>query len=123
MGTKVVSEMEGGAMSIAVAWRFIIIPDGVTDVEAEAEAIMESLVDLEQVDLRLSDSAVGVDLASMTLDVELTVKGDDYQDCIQHAVAAIWTAIHSAGGATPGWTTPAESHVSFEPRDFRAVPA
>lgn len=110
-------------MSIAAAWQFIVVPDGVTDVEAEAEAIMDSLVDLEQVDYRLSDSAVSVDLASMTLDVELTVSGDDYQDCVQHALAAIRTAIHSADGGTPGWTTAAESHVSFEPRDFRAVHA
>jgi len=110
-------------MSIAVTWQFIIIPDGVTDVEAEAEAIMESLVDLEQVDLRLSSSAVGLDLAVMTLDVEVTVRGDDYQDCIQHALAAIRTAIHSAGGGTPGWPGPSAGGASFEPRDFRAVPA
>jgi hypothetical protein len=110
-------------MSIAAAWQFIIVPDGVADVEAEAEAVMGSLVDLEQVDDRLSDSAVGVDLAAMTLDVELTVKGDGYQDCVQHALAAIRTAIHSAGGATPGWPGPSAGGASFEPHDFRAVPA
>ena len=81
--------------------------------------VMGRLVDLEQVDDRLSDSAVGVDLAAMTLEVELTVKGDDYQDCVQHALAAI----HSAGGATPGWPGTGEGRASFEPHDFRAVPA
>jgi hypothetical protein len=110
-------------MSIAATWQFIIVPDGVADVEAEAEAVMGSLVDLEQVDDRLSDSAVGVDLAAMTLDVELTVKGDDYQDCVQYALSAIRTAIHSAGGATPGWPGTGEGRASFEPCDFRAVPA
>ena len=110
-------------MSIAATWQFIIVPDGVADVEAEAEAVMGSLVDLEQVDDRLSSAAVGLDLDAMTLDIEVTVTGAHYEDCVNHALAAIRTAIHSAGGATPGWTTAAESHVSFEPRDFRAVPA
>jgi len=59
----------------------------------------------------------------MTLDVELTVKGDDYQDCVQHALVAIGTAIHSAGGATPGWPGTGEGRASFKPHDFRAVPA
>lgn len=115
--------MEGGAMSIAVAWQFIVVPDGVTDVEAEAEAIMDSLVDLEQVDDRLSSVAVGLDPAAMSLDVEVTVTGADYEDCVNHALVAIRTAIHSAGGATPGWQGPAAGHALFEPHDFRAVPA
>jgi len=110
-------------MSIAAAWQFIIVPDGATDIETQAEAIMDSLVDLEHVDDRLSSSGVGLDLAAMTLDVEVTVRGDDYQDCVQHALAAIRTAIHSAGGATPGWPGPSAGGASFEPHDFRAVPA
>ena len=110
-------------MSIAVAWQVIIVPDGVTDVEAEAEAIMDSLVDLEQVDDRLSSVAVGLDLAAMTLDVEVTITGADYEDCVNHALVAVRTAIHSAGGATPGWPGPAAGRASFEPQSFQAVPA
>jgi len=109
-------------MRMKAAWQFIV-PDDATDIETQAEAIMDSLVDLEQVDDRLSSAAVGLDLAAMTLDIEVTVTGNDYEECVNHALAAVRTAIHSAGGATPGWPRPSAGRASFEPQDFRAVPA
>lgn len=110
-------------MIVSVSWQFHIVPDGMTDVSDEAEAIMSSLLDLESVDTRLSDSAVGADLASMKLDVEVTVEGMDYQDCLNHALLSIRTAIHAAGGATPGWPGSDPGRARFEPNDLHVARA
>ena len=90
---------------------------------AQIDGVMQALLHLEEVDQRLSDSSVSLDLGEMRVVIEVDVAGDDYQEGVGHAFGAIRTAIHAAGGATPEWSSDVVTRAHFEPQDFGAVPA
>lgn len=69
-----------------------------TDLDAETDALMEALVDLE--DDMLFDSAVGVELSTGTVEISIAAKGSSWNDAIEAAEAAIRAAIHAVGGST-----------------------
>lgn len=111
-------------MSLMCQWQFLVTHDGRRDeISARVSAVMDALLDLESVDARLTNSAVSLDLTAMTVTVEISVAGIDYDESIAHALAAIRTAIHAAGGSTPDWPSDGPSPSMFEPQDFVAVPA
>ena len=105
-------------------WQFLV-----TQVEdrdslvPQVDGVMQALLDLEEVDQRLMDSGVGLDLGEMRVVIEVDVAGGDYQECVSHALGAIRTAIHAAGGATLQWPAEVIARARFEPQDFIAVPA
>jgi hypothetical protein len=49
------------------------------------------------------DGDVGVDLATGRVDLCMTLSAKDRTEALVKAVGAARTAVHPAGGATPGW--------------------
>jgi hypothetical protein len=64
------------------------------------EQVMEHLVDLG-----VDDPGVGLDTRARRVTISATAEGADVGQALNEAVAAIRTAIHAVGGATPGWPT------------------
>lgn len=111
-------------MTVSCQWQFLVTQaDSRDSLVTQVDGVMQALLDLEEVDQRLSDSGVSLDLGEMRVVIELDVTGDDYQECVSHALGAIRTAIHAAGGATPEWPSDAVTRAHFVPQDFNAVPA
>ena len=109
-------------MTVACRWQFLVTDAGDRDsLVAQVDGVMQALLDLEDVDSRLSDSGVSLDMGVMHVTIEICVSGDDYEECVSHALGAIRTAIHAAGGATPDWPATLGGSARFEPRDFVAV--
>ena len=124
MGSKDLSDVGGDAMTVSCQWQFLVTEAESRDsLVAQVDGVMQALVDLEEVDQRLSDSSVSLDLGEMRVVIEVDVAGGDYQECVSHALGAIRTAIHAAGGATPQWPSDVVARAHFEPQDFVAVPA
>lgn len=69
-----------------------------------ADAVMEELLQLENQD-NIIDSAVSVDRGIREVTIEVVGCGSDGIDATMHAMSAIRSAIHAAGGATPDWQT------------------
>jgi hypothetical protein len=66
---------------------------------AEVERVMEELTELPEA----ADPFVGVDLETGEVDIALTVEAEDPLEAHSKAATLIRTAIHAAGGGTPGW--------------------
>ena len=115
---------EGGVVILTCQWQFFLTQvEDQNSLGTRVDGVMQALLDLEEVDQRLSCSGVSLDLGAMHVVIVLDVAGDDYQECISHALNAMRTAIHAAGGATPDWPTDVSHPAHFEPQDFFAVPA
>lgn len=111
-------------MTVSCQWQFLVTQEEDRDsLVTQVDGVMQALLDLEEVDQRLSDSGVSLDLGAMHVVIELDVAGDDNQECISHTLNAMRTAIHAAGGAAPDWPADVSHPAHFEPRDFVAVPA
>ena len=124
MGAEDLSDVGGDVMTVSCQWQFLVTEAEDRDsLVAQVDGVMQALLDLEGVDRRLSDSNVSLDLGEMRVVIEVDVAGDDYQECVSHALGAIRTAIHAAGGATPQWPSDVAARAHFEPQDFVAVPA
>lgn len=120
----VVLATQGGVLILSCRWQFLVTQAEDRDtLVPQVDGVMQALLDLEEVDERLSDSGVSLDLGEMRVVIEVVVAGDDYQECVGNALGAIRTAIHAAGGATPEWTSDVITRAHFEPQDFIAVPA
>lgn len=66
--------------------------------------VMDELLKLEEMaDSCVHSAAVSLDLEAMTVDIELAGSGDTYAEAESHIDSAIRSAIHAAGGYTPGW--------------------
>jgi len=89
---------------------------------------MASLLDREAVDTRLADAVVCVDLDAGTVLVGMSVAGDDYEESVAHALAAIRSAVDAAEESKPAWpgavmtvgsmTVDPVHPVLLEPHDF-----
>lgn len=91
-------------MNVHCTWRLMLDASSrATNLEAVADGVMTALVSLEQVDPSLSDSAIGLDLSKKEIEISVSSECASIDDGVRHAVAAIRTAIHAAGGATPEW--------------------
>ena len=64
---------------------------------------MTALLDLEHVDPLLGDCAIALDLSKKEIEISVSSECASIDDGVRHAMAAIRTAIHAAGGATPEW--------------------
>lgn len=73
------------------------------DVPAHFDQVMGELVDLVESDSRLDDPAVSLDMGQRRALVELTVRGDSFDDALEYASASVRTAAHAAGISTPDW--------------------
>ncbi len=88
--------------------------------------VMRELIALEDVNNALSDSAVGLDVGSMTVTIGIAASSETFDEATSQATSAIRAAIHAAGGATPNWDGLAEpgQDTPFEAlmQDLRVVP-
>lgn len=91
-------------MNVQCTWRLILESSSQsTNLEAVADDVMTALLSLEQVDPLLSDSAIALDLSKKEIEISVSSECAAIEDGVRHAMAAIRTAIHAAGGATPEW--------------------
>ena len=97
-----VSAVDATHVMVAVTRSFLVrLCDGHT-VHDRAEAVMAELVELSEAGSIL-DSSVSSDAQRAVVEIEVTVEADDLDDGIARAMAAMRTAIHAVGDATPGW--------------------
>lgn len=68
-----------------------------SDLEAHLDDVAAAFCDLDV------DGDVGADLAAGRIDLCMTLDAANRMDALTCAVSAARTAIHAAGGATPGW--------------------
>jgi hypothetical protein len=79
----------------------------VEDLDAQTDAVMDYLVDLE--DSTLNDSSMDVTFSQSLVTISVLARKETLEDALEHGSSAIRTAIHSAGGSTPDWISPEPS--------------
>lgn len=73
-------------------------PEDAEGFEAHLDGVAAAFAEIETV-----DGDVGADLETGRVDLCMTVPSDSRVDALSTAVIAARTAIHAAGGGTPGW--------------------
>ncbi len=73
--------------------------------EAHALGVADALVDLEDSNDGLLDSTVGADSSTRTLEIEMTLQADTFEDARKPALALVHEAVGSAGANVSGWET------------------
>lgn len=76
----------------------------VDDLDAQTDAVMDYLVDLE--DSTLSDSSMDVTFSQRLVTISVLARKETLEDALEHGSSAIRTAIHAAGGSTPDRISP-----------------
>lgn len=87
---------------VVVERSFRVFLSSSVSVHDRAEAVMAHLVELSDAGTIL-DSAVSSDAQRAVVTIEVTVAAEDLDDGIAQSMAAMRTAIHAVGDATPGW--------------------
>ncbi|MCW2736111.1 hypothetical protein [Nocardioides sp.] len=80
------------------------IDEDAEPIDEQLGAVMEELVKLADSDCGISDPAVSYDSDLRLVTIEVVAESDDFDDAVVTADSCIRSAIHAAGGATPGWT-------------------
>jgi hypothetical protein len=68
------------------------------EVEAHLDAVAEAFTEITDV-----DGDVGMNVAKGQVDLCMTLEAENTADAIAKAIVSARTAIHTAGGNTPGW--------------------
>jgi hypothetical protein len=90
-------------IKLAVNASFTASGDDADNLALLTDGIMGELVDLADSDPNMDDPAISLDLVEESVLFELTARGEDFDAAWSHALACLRSAIHAAGGATPGW--------------------
>jgi hypothetical protein len=92
-------------MAMHVVWDFTLEPQqsNAELFHATGERLMQELLKLEELNGYVADPAVSSEADRGGIVVELVTSGPDYATALQRALDVVRTAIHAAGGATPGW--------------------
>lgn len=94
----------------------------VEDLDAQTDAVMDHLVDLEDADL--SDSSMDVIFSEKLVTISVLSRNKTLEGALEHASGAIRTAIHAAGGSTPDWKSPdtiGPSQTKYEVTEQRSL--
>lgn len=83
-------------MLLSVSGRFLVSGD--SDLDAQTDVVMESLLNAEQIDSTISDSDVTAVLGRREVTVSVVVNSDDWHDGQQKGEDVIKAAIESANG-------------------------
>lgn len=97
-----------------------------SDPEVIYDEVSEALFDLETVSDTLHDADVSASLARHTISLSIVGTGDSIESASSNASSAIRAAIHTSGGATPGWDETVEvarSQAVFRFLEQTAIPA
>jgi hypothetical protein len=79
---------------------FTMTGGSVEERDEMTDRVMEELLKLE-----VEDPSVGGSLTSGEVQISLTIEASSKKEAISKTNGLIRTAIHAAGGATPGWPT------------------
>jgi hypothetical protein len=92
-------------MAYHLRWQFEIISAAPDDELLEqVDCVMQELLKLEECEgAQVRDAAVGLDADRGHVEIEITVDAADLARAIQIGERDIRTAVHAAGGYTPGW--------------------
>lgn len=108
-------------MRFALRWNFDLTETDDHDDETLGEhvdRVMQELLNLEGEGGTIFDSAIGLDTENRRVEIEVSVFAADLEAAFAEAApsarAAIRTAIHAAGGFTPGWGDTVSSAVTYE---------
>jgi len=97
-------------MNVHCTWRFAVSSDGAPlDCLPALDRVMERLLEIESIDLHLSDSAVAFDAAAGMAEVSIESDGSTLEEALAQADDAVRSAIHAAGGSTPNWASQRKS--------------
>jgi hypothetical protein len=111
--------MEGEAMTtIRLSLTFSV--SGVDDLDAHTDAVLSALIDLETANPLLADSDLEAVLSKSLVTVAILSTAETVDMAEQNALAAIRTAIHTAGGATPEWDSVAQMATTTAEYSFKA---
>jgi hypothetical protein len=80
---------------VAVQVRFI---GDLSDLEKLLDVVMEELVKLD-----VTDPSIGGTLSDGDIELTLAIEAETLEKATASAFGTIRTAIHAAGGGTPGW--------------------
>ena len=69
-----------------------------TDLETIFEDAADCLADMDGMDADAS-----LNLATRTIEMSMSINAERAEDAVTRAFAAARTAVHVAGGSTPGW--------------------
>ncbi|GEM_PF-1979605 len=115
-------------MNLTVKSEFTLTTHGHSneDLPGHVDAVMRELIALEECDDSLTDSAVGLDIGSMTVEISVSIQNpSSYDQALSRAVGTIRAAIHAAGGFTPDWPgkplKPRSESLRYEARETHAV--
>lgn len=90
------------------------------------DAVTEALFDLESSNSTLHDADVSASLEKRNISLAIVGTGETIDDASANASSAIRAAIHTSGGATPGWDETVElarSQAVFKFLEQTSVPA
>jgi hypothetical protein len=96
---------ERNATYLSIQFSLDLAPEiGRDELHAHGALVMDELLDLEQCNDDITDSAVGTDAAASMITIDLLVLDvAEPAAVLQRGLDIVRTAIHAAGGATPGW--------------------
>ncbi|MEU6490402.1 hypothetical protein ABZ890_08410 [Streptomyces sp. NPDC046984] len=96
-------------MRTGITWRFTVQVRGATSSDEAAQIldehidqVMDELLNLADCRGDVHDPSVGAELATGTVEIELTVDGKG-SAALDVAESVVRAAIHAAGGFTPSW--------------------
>lgn len=81
--------------NVAVQVRFI---GDLSELETLLDAVMDELVKLD-----VTDPSIGGTLSDGDVELTLAVEAETLENATANVFGTIRTAIHAAGGGTPGW--------------------
>ena len=91
-----------------ITWRFTVTAVGASSedmenlLDAHTDALMDELLKLEECNPMIHDPSVGAELSTSTIDILMLVNAP-VDDAVKISRDVVRTAIHAAGGFTPGW--------------------
>ena len=110
---------------VTCEWNFQLTDVGdVQELPTHAEGLMKELLTLEECNEQLTDSAVGLDMETVTIQVAVTAECDTFEQAVAEAMSAIRTAIHANGGTTADWPQDLptkDDAIEYEPRGMQAL--
>lgn len=92
------------------------------ELHAQGEQLMVALLDLEKCNADISSSSTASDGIEGTVTAELMVTASNEEEALARSLVLVRTAIHTIGGATPGWSQvsgPTEPDAEYQPKNIQ----
>ena len=90
-------------MRYEVLFKGLVVVTDSDDPDVEVEAHLDGVME-ELVRLKATDPGVGLTGATGVVEISVVVKADGLDNAMSVGASLIRSAVHAAGGHTPGWT-------------------